>query len=138
MCIFWLTSFLTVLEKGFMSTSFKEATELLSDLQEIEITNNKSSDKTIQDNLNKQLSITNPDNLVSDKAHNISALSLDHCGSQELIHCYQLALDFGVPTARRALAIYQSRVSLVKNINDEQIDNDKEQISPDQEKLPGF
>lgn len=39
---------------------------------------------------------------------NISALSLENCDAQHLVHCYQLALNFGVPTARRAIALYQS------------------------------
>ncbi|MFK8067100.1 MAG: hypothetical protein AB8D52_02550 [Gammaproteobacteria bacterium] len=121
-----------------MSISFKDATELLLDLEELETTNNKSSDQTTSENFNKKSPTPTAGQLVSEKANNISALSLDHCGSQELIHCYQLALDFGVPTARRALAIYQSRVALVKNSDEVKIDTDKVQISPDQEKLPGF
>lgn len=39
---------------------------------------------------------------------NISALSLDSSDAQQLMHCYQLALNYGVPTARRALAMYQA------------------------------
>lgn len=42
---------------------------------------------------------------------NASEVSYDACDAQHLMHCYQLALDFGVPTAQRALALYQSESS---------------------------
>ena len=86
-----------------MSISYKEATELLTVFQELEASE-----------IPKLNSVNNP--LASDRpitdsgiGMNISALSLDNCGAEELMHCYHLALEFGVPTARRALALYQSR-----------------------------
>ena len=52
---------------------------------------------------------------TEERSINISALSLDSSDAQQLMHCYQLALNFGVPTARRALAMYQA--GLVKPEN---------------------
>ncbi len=49
-----------------------------------------------------------------ERSINISALSLNSSDAQQLMHCYQLALDYGVPTARRALAMYQA--GLVKSV----------------------
>ncbi len=90
-----------------MSISYKEASELLSALQEIESPDNASS----QYLLNELTENTQPASFISEKGRNITTLSLDSCDAQELMHCYQLALEFGVPTARRALALYQSRSS---------------------------
>ncbi len=90
-----------------MSVSYKEATDLLAALQEIEI---PDSHKQQEDIHSPQTS-----SFFTEKGLNITALSLDSCDAQELMHCYQLALDFGVPTARRALALYQSRSSFQKN-----------------------
>lgn len=42
---------------------------------------------------------------------NVSESSFDSCEPQHLLHCYQLALDFGVPTAQRALAMYLSELT---------------------------
>lgn len=89
-----------------MSISYKEATELLSALQEIEIPKNNLSKTTPSTEEKAKIPIDNPS---FDNVMNVSAFSLDRCDSQELIHCYKLALDFGVPTARRALAMYQSK-----------------------------
>ena len=88
-----------------MSISYKDATEYLSTLQEHKISVPGLSVLSHQDSINNRQ--IPPDS--NDKSLNIEALSLDSCGAQELMHCYQLALDFGVPTARRALALYQSR-----------------------------
>lgn len=91
-----------------MSISYKEVTELLSGLQEIEIPNNLS--KTDLSDLEKEQNSDqkSAETSASDNVMNVSAFSLDRCDSQELIHCYKLAIEFGVPTARRALAMYQS------------------------------
>lgn len=90
-----------------MSVSYKEATDLLSALQEIEIpdAHTPSGDTTS----------TQTPSFFTENGLNITALSLDSCDAQELMHCYQLALDFGVPTARRALALYQSRSTFHKD-----------------------
>lgn len=101
-----------------MSVSYKEATDLLSALQEIEISetsNSYSLAATQQENAS--LAQTPP--FFTENGLNISALSLESCDAQELMHCYQLALDFGVPTARRALALYQSRSSIRSTIHKE-------------------
>ncbi len=90
-----------------MSISYKEATDLLSALQEIEI---PDSHTIMEDTQPTQ---TSP--FFTENGLNISALSLESCDAQELMHCYQLALDFGVPTARRALALYQSRSTFQKD-----------------------
>ena len=102
-----------------MSISYKEATELLSALQDIEIPEENLSDLSHQKSTN-DLQILAQASM--DNGMNISALSFESCDTQELMHCYQLALDFGVPTARRALALYQSRsLSKVNNPENSQV-----------------
>jgi hypothetical protein len=92
-----------------MSISYKEASELLAALQEIEIPEKTSSDSSITGPADSPQTA-----FMSESGLNITALSLESCDAQELMHCYQLALEFGVPTARRALALYQSRASTQK------------------------
>ncbi len=94
-----------------MSISYKEATEILSVLQEIEIQENNPSENT---SLEARNNLQTP-SVFAEDGLNITAMSLESCDAQELMHCYQLALDFGVPTARRALALYQSKSTFQKD-----------------------
>lgn len=91
-----------------MSISYKEVTELLSTFQEPGTPENNPSEIP---ELSSTSSSQALDHSIMDSGMNISALSLENCGAEELMHCYHLALEFGVPTARRALALYQSRSS---------------------------
>jgi len=93
-----------------MSVSYKEASELLSALQEIEIPEKTSPVFPLAESTDN----FQPAHFLAESKINNSTLSLDSCDAGELMHCYQLAIEFGVPTARRALELYQSRSSIEK------------------------
>ncbi len=89
----------------------KENTELRSEINRSEIQEFKHAEDTYQQKAIHQSSTSSEE---IENAIKLSAASFESCDANELMHCYQIAIDFGVPTAQRALAMYQSK-SLLKD-----------------------
>jgi len=81
-----------------VSISYDIVSELLSAQNDAETTSCRSGfDQYSNDAMHENLS----------HFLNLGTFSLENCDAQELMHCYQLALDFGIPAAKRALAQYR-------------------------------